>query len=653
MSSPQPQCCPAVRFAGVPAPSRSRVPGRTTAAVALTGLLTALLAACSDDNSVSPVADQPPAVEIDRPADESVHLQGEPIGFEGTVEDPEDGPLSGEALVWTSDVEGELNTGTLFTRGDLSPGTHVITLVAADSDGQEGSASIGITVEELPPDAGLDLLPTDWRMLPGAEVRFRAEAHGEPVEAVTWLVEGIEGGSEELGAIDAEGVYRAPTSVPATNPVTVQAVTETELTGSAEVEVVSETEPIDVRWKEWRPRVVSVERTDSITFEVSVTGHPSAVQIDRDPFGTLLELEPVRSGTYGIRLDPDELLRGYPTGALHHFAGFLHLFDDGTRVFRGNVFLNVRDASVPSVTATRLADDVQATSHVVNIRWPDRLDDDSFPVQISRRFYDFHSDAYDFLAVVHPVDLFRGRSYFAVSNDVEGHGGTVFDRTPEHGSAGRLKGRIRFPLSSFFDLGLTAAVHEIGHRWMVFLDNEEFEGSGSHWPISSIARGVMGFSGFQGQGSPFPFEVVHVEGDTYELQCAEAGLEFNDLELYLMGLLPPEDVGEHVVFDDQAIVRDCGERGTASPLTIDDVLAVHGTRDPPVGEAQTDFRLATIVLSYGSLLDEDELAYFHHMAERGEAREELSFTSGFAFGTTKPFFLATGGRATLSTRIQP
>ncbi len=58
------------------------------------------------------------------------------------------------------------------------------------------------------------------------------------------------------------------------------------------------------------------------------------------------------------------------------------------------------------------------------------------------------------------------------------------------------------------------------------------------------------------------------------------------------------------------------------------------------------------MLSRGSLLTADELAFFDAMAARGSAETELPYTSGFSRGTTLPFYLATGGRARLDMRIR-
>jgi hypothetical protein len=62
--------------------------------------------------------------------------------------DPLEGELSGDSLVWRSSIAGEIGTGTEFTRDDLSEGTHETTLIATNSQGLEGTATITITINE-------------------------------------------------------------------------------------------------------------------------------------------------------------------------------------------------------------------------------------------------------------------------------------------------------------------------------------------------------------------------------------------------------------------------------------------------------------------------------------------------------------------------
>jgi hypothetical protein len=89
-----------------------------------------------------------PVVTISSPADSSIFDEGTAVSFEGSADDPGDGPLTGGSLVWSSDADGELGTGGSLTESGLSPGPHTIALTATDSDGNQGAASIELVVEE-------------------------------------------------------------------------------------------------------------------------------------------------------------------------------------------------------------------------------------------------------------------------------------------------------------------------------------------------------------------------------------------------------------------------------------------------------------------------------------------------------------------------
>lgn len=66
------------------------------------------------------------------------------IVLSAEAEDVEDGPLSGDSVVWTSSLDGTLGTGVELVVGELSPGQHQITVRATDSDGNQSAASFDL-----------------------------------------------------------------------------------------------------------------------------------------------------------------------------------------------------------------------------------------------------------------------------------------------------------------------------------------------------------------------------------------------------------------------------------------------------------------------------------------------------------------------------
>lgn len=74
-----------------------------------------------------------PTVQILHPGSGVDRQQGVSIYFHGIATDPTDGTLSGSALVWTDDLEGQFGTGEPVNWAPTMLGTHVMTLTATDS----------------------------------------------------------------------------------------------------------------------------------------------------------------------------------------------------------------------------------------------------------------------------------------------------------------------------------------------------------------------------------------------------------------------------------------------------------------------------------------------------------------------------------------
>jgi len=121
------------------------------------GCLVVGASACGGGDSTGPSSgNEPPAVTILSPSPGAVFTEGQAIIFEGEADDPEDGPVSGNALVWQSDVDGTLGSGGRLSLFDLTPGAHLVTLVATDRGGATGSESVAFTVEPRTAD-GFDI----------------------------------------------------------------------------------------------------------------------------------------------------------------------------------------------------------------------------------------------------------------------------------------------------------------------------------------------------------------------------------------------------------------------------------------------------------------------------------------------------------------
>ncbi len=99
---------------------------------------------CSD-NPVEPT-DNPPVVSIVTPQDNSNYNLGDTITLTATATDTEEGKLTDSSLVWSSDIDGQIGTGTTITISNLSENRHVISLIATDQTLKSDTVQITINL---------------------------------------------------------------------------------------------------------------------------------------------------------------------------------------------------------------------------------------------------------------------------------------------------------------------------------------------------------------------------------------------------------------------------------------------------------------------------------------------------------------------------
>ena len=153
---------------------------RSTWTLRITCLLFAgALFGCSDSDGdpggFIPGENVPPFVTIASPDNGSEFTEGDPVPFQGSAVDTEDGILPGESLRWSSQKDGAFATGTNPTITTLSPGGHAITLTATDSDEATTSETITISIDPLPPEpptASIVQPESDEVFAQGVEVVF-------------------------------------------------------------------------------------------------------------------------------------------------------------------------------------------------------------------------------------------------------------------------------------------------------------------------------------------------------------------------------------------------------------------------------------------------------------------------------------------------
>ena len=102
---------------------------------------------CSEDEVTNPDnGGGNPTVNITSPSDGASFGETDTINFEGTGQDHAGNALPDSVLIWTSDKDGFIGTGSTVNSSDLSVNEHDITLTVSDSHGNTGSDNITITV---------------------------------------------------------------------------------------------------------------------------------------------------------------------------------------------------------------------------------------------------------------------------------------------------------------------------------------------------------------------------------------------------------------------------------------------------------------------------------------------------------------------------
>ena len=115
---------------------------------------------------------------------------------------------------------GTVNSSGSYTAPSTVPGSSIT--VTADSVAQTAvSASAAVTVV-TPPPVTVTISPTSASLQLGQSQQFSATVSGTTNTAVSWLVNGVIGGSAAAGTITTNGLYTTPSSVP-TASVTVTA----------------------------------------------------------------------------------------------------------------------------------------------------------------------------------------------------------------------------------------------------------------------------------------------------------------------------------------------------------------------------------------------------------------------------------------------
>jgi hypothetical protein len=488
----------------------------------------------------------------------------------------------------------------------------------------------------------------------GSSTTFKlTDEAGRTVSGARWRVNGIPGGSPGLGVISSAGVYTAPPGIPDGDSVVVTGEVQGDSTVRSASTVFFLPNETSTEYYAPLPRVVDIAEPAPTRFLVVPPANATAV-VFLPKSGSPIALQPIGAGALTFTLDAATAMAGYVPGTLHNFVGRLdYRASSGASVGLSNVNVNVRDAGMPDVPVTRLASDAQRSAYVLNVRTETTFVA-AYPKGVSR-LRGLLGDNFDFVAVIHMVTTRANRNYNGVRNDVHGIGAAIFDISNQWSiEAGRLQGVIEFPIDWFFDGAGPAMVHEIGHRWINYSKDPVLGPGGAHWPLSTMGHGVMGVSlPGNGEGVTFPWLLTPLGDGTVRANRAAASNHYTPLDLYLMGLTPPDSVPPVQVLPPTTGLSALADGVIlpATTFTIADYIAANGERIPSSVNAQRDFTMACLVLTYGRLLTSSEMSFFDAACARAETRTPLTTVDGLATEEAPGFYLATGGRATLTTKL--
>jgi hypothetical protein len=313
----------------------------------------------------------------------------------------------------------------------------------------------------------------------------------------------------------------------------------------------------------------------------------------------------------------------------------------------------------------------QYSSHVVNLHIPgfgdERVqggDTDYNQEGVVQALLKLVQDGYDTVVILPekaPLASFAG-FHSIVFNDIQGINLAQIDESQAHGSNGVLRGTEVYTLGAAFDP--STFLHELGHQHgsrfnipgLLNIATGGHQPSGHMallWPETTLVGAVLDGT-HEVIKSPVPPGGTTLAGSDFEIQVPDGPHVYHPLQLYAQGYLDAAAVPAMEVFDNQkqfapdaSTAPPAGTKliGNTLPLTINDIQAGHGVRS---GLTASNWTVAFVVVSVDGLLSQEAMNWYNFFAQRLGASSGTTSFDGFP-----SYFEATGGRATLTTEINP
>jgi hypothetical protein len=256
---------------------------------------------------------------------------------------------------------------------------------------------------------------------------------------------------------------------------------------------------------------------------------------------------------------------------------------------------------------------------------------------IATEFFRTHRDEYDFLIIFSNFDFKMPEPeaeafYLRIKNDVRGIGLEIRDYSSFFGSQGKLQGMIDMgnvskyvtdPGDPNFEQSLFILSHELLHRWGAHVRFKEKDGTvsttllskdQSHWSfLLDSGASVLYGNGWQMKGEGVFASIA-------------AGNRFGPLDLYLMGFYDRTRVPPVLLIDNPSLDASTPPRigtsitGTPRWVTIEDVIAVEGEREPDASLSKRTFKAAFIFITRPGTFTGYELYGLENIRKSWETR---------------------------------
>jgi len=270
-------------------------------------------------------------------------------------------------------------------------------------------------------------------------------------------------------------------------------------------------------------------------------------------------------------------------------------------------------------------------------------------VEAYKEFRTSYGDGYDFVEMVPDIQLEKtGKTspnsmpnfqshHVHVFNNVAGihyDYGDYYNIRPYFDST-RLQGIAALP--SYLTSVRMMRLHELGHRWGAYVwfkkspsdqsEHHDLINDDHHWSLyfdsgfSSMVGMTGGTHWIDNHDGTFSKE-VYLSDDQRFSYCP--------LDLYLMGMLTPEEVGDFFYVNNPQQVPNNPTRysGTRVDLEVKNIEWAHGPRQPDAAHSQRTFRLACVVLTknladginLAGTLQQDRIAVTNEFREATRSR---------------------------------